>query len=49
MDGYTNEGRPMWCAVAPDFENLQESPAGFDGNPITALANLRIEQARGAA
>jgi hypothetical protein len=30
----------MWCAVDPGFENLQESPAGFDGNPFVALANL---------
>lgn len=41
QDGYTGEGRPMWCAVMPDFENLQESPAGFDGNPVKARANLR--------
>jgi hypothetical protein len=41
-DGLTAEGRLMWCCVGPDFENLQESPAGFDGNPITALANYRI-------
>ncbi len=40
QDGYTNEGRPMWCAVMPDFVNLQESPAGFDGNAVKALANL---------
>lgn len=40
MDGYTEEGRPMWCAVNPDFINLQESPAGFDGNPFQARANL---------
>jgi len=25
QDGWTNEGRQMWCAVMPDFENLQES------------------------
>ncbi len=41
QDGYTEAGRPMWCAVMPGFENLQESPAGFDGNPIVAVANLR--------
>ena len=35
-DGYTENGRPMWCAVMPGFENLQESPAGFDGNPFAA-------------
>lgn len=40
-DGYTPEGRRMWCAVMPDFINLQESPAGFSGDPLIALANLR--------
>ena len=43
MDGYTAEGRPMWCAVMPDFINLQESAAGFDGNPLVAKANLAAE------
>lgn len=41
MDGYTPQGRTMWCAVMPDFQNLQESPAGFDGNPNVAVAKLR--------
>lgn len=41
QDGYTKQGRRMWCAVMPDFENLQESPAGFDGNGNVAIANLR--------
>lgn len=40
-DGYTPKGRPMWCAVMPDFINLQESEAGFDGNPFVARDNLR--------
>jgi hypothetical protein len=33
----------------PDFENLQESEAGFDGNPVKAVANLRsaIAKAKG--
>jgi hypothetical protein len=25
----------------PDFVNLQESPAGFSGDPIEAIAELR--------
>lgn len=41
QDGYTKEGRPMWCAVMPDFENLQESEAGFSGNPVKAVEKLR--------
>ncbi len=36
----------MWCAVMPDFINLQESPAGFDGNAIRAVANLRAAIAK---
>jgi hypothetical protein len=40
QDGHTGEGYPMWCAVNPDFENLQESPAGFDGNPFRAREYL---------
>ncbi len=31
----------MWCAVMPDFINLQESPCGFDGSPARAVAKLR--------
>ena len=51
QDGLTNEGRRMWCAVNPDFKNLQESPAGFDGNPLIAVAKLRaaIAKATGGA
>lgn len=49
QDGYTNEGRQMWCAVMPDFENLQESEAGFDGNPVTAVAKLRAALAKARA
>ena len=41
QDGLTEQGSPMWCAVYPDFINLQESPAGFDGNPFKAIANLK--------
>lgn len=49
QDGYTAEGRQMWCAVAPDFVNLQESPAGFDGNPVRAARKLAAAiAARGA-
>lgn len=40
VDGLTEQGRQMWCAVMPDFENLQESPAGFDGDGNVAIANL---------
>lgn len=40
-DGYTKQGRQMWCAVMPGFENLQESPAGFSGNPVKAVEELR--------
>lgn len=46
QDGYTEKGRPMWCAVIPDFENLQESPAGFDGHPVVAVAKLRAAIAK---
>jgi hypothetical protein len=35
-----------WCAVNPDFVDLQESPAGFGATPQEALANLK--NARGA-
>jgi len=50
QDGYTKQGRPMWCAVMPDFVNLQESPAGFDGDGRRALLNLKsaIAAAKGA-
>lgn len=41
QDGTTEEGRPMWCAVMPGFINIQESEAGFSGNPIKAVAELR--------
>lgn len=41
QDGYTPQGRQMWCAVMPDFINLQESPAGFDGNPNNAVRKLK--------
>ena len=29
-----------WCAVKPDFINLQESPAGFGDTPDGAIAEL---------
>jgi hypothetical protein len=45
-DGNTREGYSMYCAVMPDFENLQESPAGFSGNPIEAVKLLRAEIAK---
>lgn len=40
QDGLTPEGRPMWCAVMPNFINLQESAAGFSGDPIKAVEQL---------
>ncbi|WP_341918625.1 hypothetical protein [Polaromonas sp. YR568] len=46
QDGLTNEGRRMWCAVQPDFINLHESHAGFDGNPVVAVAKLRAAIAK---
>jgi hypothetical protein len=49
MDGCTDEGRPMWCCVGPDFENLQESPAGFDGDPFVARAKYLAEAAKVSA
>ncbi len=36
----------MWCAVQPDFINLHESHAGFDGNPVVAVAKLRAAIAK---
>ncbi len=32
-----------WCAVLPDFVNLQESPAGFGDTPDLARAALHEE------
>lgn len=46
QDGYTDKGRPMWCAVMPGFVNLQESEAGFHGNPIIAVRELRAAIAK---
>lgn len=40
QDGLTDEGRRMWCAVMPGFVNLQESPAGFDGDGRVAVRKL---------
>ena len=45
QDG-TENGRRMWCAVYPDFINLQESPAGFDINPLIARQKLKRELAK---
>jgi hypothetical protein len=30
----------------PDFIDLQESPAGFDGNPIRAVERLKADIAK---
>lgn len=47
-DGLTEGGRPMYCAVMPGFENLQESPAGFDGDGRRAILNLKAAIAKAA-
>lgn len=49
QDGLTDDGRPMWCAVMPGFINLQESEAGFSGNPVAAVQNLREEIGKAGA
>lgn len=41
QDGYSEDGRPMWCAVMHDFVNLQESPAAFHVNPWVAVSMLK--------
>lgn len=46
-DGTDERGYRMWCAVMPDFENLQESPAGFDINGNKAIEKLRQASIRG--
>ena len=35
----------MWCAVGPEFEDLQVSPAGFGKTPELAVIELRREVA----
>lgn len=37
----------QWCAVAPGFVNLQESPAAFDDGPALAFCALMEELNRG--
>lgn len=32
-----------WCAVGPEFVNLQRSPAGFGDTPEEAVKALRAE------
>lgn len=32
-----------WCAVRPDFINLQESPSGWGDDPEEAVLKLRQE------
>ena len=32
-----------WCATKGDFENLQESPAGFGDSALEALTRLAVE------
>ena len=45
-DGTDKDGWPMWCAVMPDFINLQESKAGFSTNPLNAVSYLRAAIAK---
>ncbi len=33
----------QWCAVAPGFINLQESPAGFGDTPHEAFIELKAD------
>jgi hypothetical protein len=42
----THGGRPMWCAVYEDFENLQESPAEFGVSPWVAIEMLEKRHPR---
>lgn len=46
QDGYSKDGRPMYFAFYPDFENLQESPAVFDTKPWVAIKRLLEEHPR---
>lgn len=46
QDGYSERGKPMWCAVYEDFENLQESPAEFHENPWVAIEMLKRNHPR---
>lgn len=47
-DGTTRSGYPMWCAVWPNFENLQESVAGFDADPLLAIKELASKSVDGS-
>lgn len=38
-----------WCAVMPDFVNLQESPSGIGSDPDAAIASLVANVTRDAA
>lgn len=46
QDGHSADGRPMWCAVYEDFENLQESPAEFSIYAWKAVNRLLINYPR---
>jgi hypothetical protein len=35
-----------WCAVGPDFIDLQQSPAGFGATQAAAVGALRIKLRR---
>lgn len=46
QDGLTEKGRPMWCAVYEDFEDLMESPAEFHDQAWTAIEMLKRNHPR---
>ena len=43
-DGTDENGKQMWCAVFPDFVNLQESPAEFHTKPWVAIKRLEAKR-----
>ena len=48
VDGTDQYGKRMWCAVFPDFVDLQESPAEFHIKPWVAIARLTEKHRKGA-
>jgi hypothetical protein len=44
QDGHSERGLPMYCAVWPDFEDLQVSDAAFDEKPWVAIKKLRAQK-----
>ena len=47
IDGTDGRGNKMYCAVYPNFENLQESPAEFDIDPRKAAQYLILRHPEG--